>query len=50
MLLFDGPRQNDYFACAARQQGKPSLRRDYTGERPKQRSKPPDFDSQPRTM
>jgi len=50
MLLFDGPRQNDYLACTARQQRKPSLRRAYTGECPKQRSKAPDFDSQPRTM
>ena len=50
MLLFDGPRQHDYFPCAARRQRKTSLRRAHVGQRPKHRAKPPYFDSQPRTM
>ena len=50
MLLFDGPRQHDDLACAARRQRKPSLRRAHVGQRPKHRAKPPDFDSQPRAM
>src|SRR3989449_7941685 len=50
MLLFDGPRQHDDRACAARRQRKPSLRRAHVGQRPKHRAKPADFDSQPRAM
>ena len=50
MLLFDGPRQHDDLACAARRQRKPSLRRAHAGQRPKHRAKPPDFDAQPRAM
>jgi hypothetical protein len=45
MLLFDGPRQPDDLACAARHQRKHSLRRAHAGWRPKHRAKPPDFDS-----
>ena len=50
MLLFDGPREHDDLACAARRQRKPSLRRAHVGQRPKHRAKPPYLDSQPRTM
>ena len=50
MLVFDGPRQHDDLACAARRQRKPSLRRAHVGQRPKHRAKPPYFDSQPRAM
>ena len=50
MLIFDGPRQHDDIACAARHQRKPSLCRVHVGQRPKHRAKPPDFDSQPPTM
>src|SRR2546430_13709417 len=35
MLLFDGQRQHDDLACAARHQRKPSLRRAHAGQRPK---------------
>jgi hypothetical protein len=50
VLLFDGPRQHDDLACAARHQRKPSLPRAHAGQRPKHRAQPPDFDSQPRPM
>ena len=50
MLLFDGPRQHDDLACAARRQRKPSLRRAHVGQRPQHRAKPPDLDPQPRAM
>ncbi|MNC84784.1 hypothetical protein D3C83_03520 [compost metagenome] len=50
MLLFDGPRQHDDLACAARHQREPALRRAHAGQRPKHRAKPPDFDSQPRAQ
>src|SRR5256886_10319360 len=50
MLLFDGRRQHDDLACAARRQRKPSLRRAHLGQRPKLRAKTPEFDSQPCTI
>ena len=50
MRLFDGPRQHDDPACAARRQRKTPLRRAHVGQRPKHRAKSPDFDSQPRAM
>ena len=45
MLLFDGPRQHDDLAGAARRQREPSLRRAHAGQRPQHRAKPPDFDA-----
>jgi hypothetical protein len=50
MLLFDGRRQHDDLARAARRQRKASLRRAHVGQRPQHRAKPPDFDPQPRAM
>jgi hypothetical protein len=50
MLVFDGLCQHGDFACAARRQYKPSLRRAHASQRPKQLPKPTDFDSQPRAM
>jgi len=34
MLLFDGPRQHDDLAYAARRRRKPALRRAHVGQRP----------------
>ena len=50
MLLFDGRRQHDDLACAARRQCKASLRRAHVRQRPKLHAKPPDFDPQPCAM
>ena len=50
MLLFDGARQHDDLARAARRQRKASLRRAHAGQRPQQPAKPPDLDAQPRAM
>ena len=50
MLLFDGPREHDDLAGAARRQRKPSLCRAHAGQRPQHRAKPPDLDPQPCAM
>ena len=50
MLLFDGPRQHDDLAGAARRQREPLLRRAHAGHGPQHRAKPPDLDPQPSAM
>src|ERR1700734_2797175 len=46
MLLLDRPRQHDDRACAARNQGKTTLRRLHIGQRPQRTAKPPDLHPQ----
>ena len=50
MLLFDGGRQHDDLACAARYQRKALLRRAHVCQRPKLHAKPRDFHAQPCAM
>ena len=50
MPLFDGPRQHDDLAGAARRQRKPPLRRAHAGQRAQRCAKPPHLDPQPRAM
>jgi hypothetical protein len=50
MLLFDGSRQNDNFACAVRRQRKSSPGRAHVRQPPKHPAQAPDFDSQARAM
>jgi len=46
MVIFDGPRQYDHLARAARRQRKPPRGRVNVGQRPQRPAKPADLDSQ----